>query len=191
MSPTNCSHFFCFIFVPNSSWAIFMRGLCYLLLPLHYLEITKLKFDFCGPWNIHRPLKWIASCILVGTFKMNKNEILFLPWSSWSSHILRDSCISFDLRWRVTRAFEITKCTANWKIITNQKQLNVTKKVFVSTLEFYFHYHHLAIFFTGHCFQTIQGRSFRCCSYTSEQGMLVKLKEICYFPMFTTCKSNG
>ena len=77
----------------------------------------------------------------------------------------------------------------------NQKQLNLTKKVFELTLEFYiFYYQHLAIFcfcFTGHCFQTIQGRSFRCCSYTSEQGMLVKLKEICYFLMFTMCKSNG
>ena len=166
-----------------------MRGLCYLLLPLHCLEITKLKFDFFGPWNIHRPLKWMASCILVGS------ELLFLPWSSRSSHLLWDSCISFDLLGRVTRAFDITTCTANWKIIMNQKQLNLTKKVFELTLEFYvFYYQHLAIFFfffTGHCFQTIQGRSFRCCSYTSEQGMLVKLKEICYFPMFTMCKSNG
>ena len=119
-----------------------MRGLCYLLLPLHCLEITKLKFDFCGPWNIHWSLKWMASCILVG------NELLFLPWSSRSSHLLWDSCISFDLLGRVTRAFEITKCTANWKIITNQKQLNLTKKVFELTLEFYiFYYQHLAIFF--------------------------------------------
>ena len=39
----------------------------------------------------------------------------------------------------------------------NQKQLNLTKKIFVSTMEFCFYYQHLAIFLQAIVFRPFKG----------------------------------
>lgn len=132
---------------------------------------------------------WMASCILVGTFKMNHCSSHDLHghhiYCETKLHLLWSSCKSDKSFWDNHVHRKLKNCNKSETAKPDQKGFWINLGVL------YFLLSTSGNFFTGHCFQTIQGRSFRCCSYTSEQGMLVKLKEIWYFPMFTTCKSNG